>query len=161
MDGVRSWALSICFACVLGSIFSMAFPDNSSKKLLNLIISMMILCVIFKPLTSIGEFVLRLDEGSFNASEYENDDLNNEIADNAEGIYSSYLCENFCRVLDENNISYENITVNMDTSEDYCISIGQVEVIVKNEDVNQSENIKKLLRNYVGTDIPIVVSAAQ
>lgn len=160
MDGVRSWALSICFACVLGSIFSMVFPDNSSKKLLNLIISMMILCVIFKPLTSIGGFVLRLDESSFNASEYENDELNNEIADNAEGIYSSYLCENFRRVLDENNISYENITVNMDTSEDYCISIGQVEVIVKNEDVNQSENIKKLLRNYIGTDIPIVVSAA-
>lgn len=161
MDGVRSWALSVCFACVLGSIFSMLFPDNSSKKMLNLIVSMMILCVIFKPLTSMGEFVLQLDESSFDASEYENDDLNGEIADNAEKIYSSYLCENLRRVLDENNISYENITVNMDTSEDYCISIGQVEVIVKNEDVNQSENIKKLLKNYTGENIPIIVSVAQ
>ncbi len=157
---MRSWALAICFACVLGSILSMFFPDGSSKKLLNMIVSMMILCVIFKPISSLGKFMMRLDESAFEVSEYENSELNDQIATNAENIYASYLSENLRRVLDENNISYENITITMDTLEDYSISIGQVEVVVKNEDVVQSEKIKSVLKNYVGADTPITIIAA-
>ncbi len=160
MDAMRSWALAICFACVLGSILSMFFPDGSSKKLLNMIVSMMILCVIFKPISSLGKFMMRLDESAFEVSEYENSELNDQIATNAENIYASYLSENLRRVLDENNISYENITITMDTLEDYSISIGQVEVVVKNEDVVQSEKIKSVLKNYVGADTPITIIAA-
>lgn len=158
MDSVRSWALTICFACVLGSIFAMIFPENSSKKMLNMIISMMILCVIFKPIASLGEFVFKLDESSFEASQYENSELENQIASDAEKIYSSYLTENLGRILTENNINYENIIINMDTCEDYSISIGQVEVIVKSEDVGHTEQIKKLLRDYLGTE-PLVTAA--
>ncbi len=138
----------------------MFFPDGSSKKLLNMIVSMMILCVIFKPISSLGKFMMRLDESAFEVSEYENSELNDQIATNAENIYASYLSENLRRVLDENNISYENITITMDTLEDYSISIGQVEVVVKNEDVVQSEKIKSVLKNYVGADTPITVIAA-
>lgn len=158
MDSVRSWALTICFACVLGSIFAMIFPENSSKKILNMIISMMILCVIFKPIASLGEFVFKLDESSFETSQYENPELENQIASDAEKIYSSYISENLGRILTENNINYENIIINMDTSENYSISIGQVEVIVKSEDVGQTEKIKKLLYNYIGTE-PLVTTA--
>ncbi len=160
MDAIRSWALAVCVACVLASILSMVFPENSSKKLLNMIVSMMILCVIFKPVSSIGEFMLELDESMFEVSRYENTELNNQIASNAEDIYASYLRENLERVLDDNNISYENITIIMDTLEDYSISIGQVEVVVKNEDVGQTENIKRLLKNYVGADTLITIITA-
>ncbi|MDD6396367.1 MAG: stage III sporulation protein AF [Acutalibacteraceae bacterium] len=160
MDAMRSWAMAICFACVLGSILTMFFPDGSSKKLLNMIVSMMILCVIFKPISSLGKFMMKLDESAFEVSQYENDELNNEIASNAENIYASYLRENILRVLGENNISYENVTITMDTLEDYSISIGQVEVIVKNEDVGQKEKIKSLLKDYVGADTTIEVITA-
>lgn len=160
MDSVRSWALTICFACVLGSIFAMIFPENSSKKLLNMIISMMILCVIFKPIASLGEFVLQLDESSFEVSEYENSELEDQIASDAEKIYSSYLRENLERILNENNINYENIVINMDTSENYSISIGQVEVVVKSEDVVQAEKIKNLLYDYIGKE-PLVTKVGE
>lgn len=155
LDSVRSWALTICFACVLGSVLSMIFPENSSKKILNMVISMIILCVIFKPIASIGKFVLKLDESSFEVSQYENSELESQITSDAEKIYSSYLSENLGRILTENNISYENIIINMDTSDNNCISIGQVEVIVKSEDVSQTEKIKKLLRDYLGKE-PLV-----
>lgn len=160
MDTMRSWAMAICFACVLGSILTMFFPDGSSKKLLNMIVSMMILCVIFKPISSLGKFIMRLDESAFEVSKYENYELNNQIAANTKSIYGSYLSDNIQRVLDENNISYENVTVTMDTLEDYSISIGQVEVIVKNEDVGQAEKIKSLLKDYVGVYTTIEVIAA-
>ncbi len=137
----------------------MVFPDNSSKKLLDLIVSMVILCVIFEPIASIGEFALELDDSVFDAAEYESEQLNDSIANQAQNIYSSYLTENLERVLDENGISYEEIVVSMDISEDYSISIGQVEVIVKNEDVGQSENIKELLQDYAGAGASVVVSS--
>ena len=43
----------------------------------------------------------------------------------------------------------------MDNSEDGCISIGQVEVIIKNEDVDKTEEIKELLRGYIGFE-PVI-----
>lgn len=157
MESVRSWALTVCCACVLGSLFAMLFPDSSSKKLLNMILSMMILCVVFKPLGSLGKFVMNGERYEFSVSQYENSALEDEVESSAKRIYSSYLEENLRRVLDGSGISYESIVVNMDNSDDGCISIGQVEVIVKNEDEAQSERIKQLLRPYIGTE-PVVQS---
>ena len=141
--------------CTLGALISIVFPNNSSKKLLNMIISMMILCVIFKPLSSLGKFVMDLDKHKFSTSQYENSKLEEEVEDNAKKIYSSYIEENLRRVLDGSRISYESVVVNMDNSDDGCISIGQVEVIVKNEDEAQSEQIKQLLMPYIGSE-PVV-----
>lgn len=158
IEGVRSWALTVCSACVLGALLTMLFPADSSKKLLNMIISMMILCVIFKPLSSLGKFAMDLDKHKFSASQYENSQLKkleDEVESNAKRIYSSYIEENLRRVLDGSRISYESIVVNMDNSDDGCISIGQVEVIVKNEDEAQSEQIKQLLMPYIGAE-PVV-----
>ncbi len=155
IEGMRSWALGVCSVCTLGALISIVFPNNSSKKLLNMIISMMILCVIFKPLSSLGKFVMDLDKHKFSTSQYENSKLEEEVEDNAKKIYSSYIEENLRRVLDGSRISYESVVVNMDNSDDGCISIGQVEVIVKNEDEAQSEQIKQLLMPYIGSE-PVV-----
>lgn len=154
-DSVRSWALTVCCACVLGALFAMLFPDSSSKKLLNMIISMMILCVILKPLGSLGKWVMNLDRHPFRVSQYENPELENEVESSAKRIYASYMEENLRRVLDGCGISYESVVVNMDNSDDGCISIGQVEVIVKNEDEAQRERIKQLLLPYIGME-PVV-----
>ena len=48
----------------------------------------------------------------------------------------------------------------MDNSDDGCISIGQVEVIVKNEDAENVEikkKIKERLRDYIGFE-PVVTA---
>ena len=81
--------------------------------------------------------------------------LEEEVEQSAKSVYASYLEENLCRVLDGAGISYKSIAVTMDNSEDGCISIGQVEVIVQNEDVDNpegTERIKELLRGYIGFD---------
>lgn len=155
LEDVRSWALAVCSACLLGTLLSMLFPMGSSKKLLNMIVSMMILCIIFKPLSSLGKLVVDLDKYKFSAPKYENSELEHEVESSAKSIYSSYIQENLCRVLDDSKISYESVIVNMDNSDDGCISIGQVEVIVKSEDEAQSEQIKKLLMPYIGSE-PVV-----
>lgn len=161
LEGVRSWALTVCCACVLGALMAMLFPESSSKKLLNMIISLMILCVIFKPLGSLGKWVMNWEQRSFSAAQYENSELEDEVVSSAQQIYASYLEENLRRVLDGCGISYESIVVNMDNSDDGCISIGQVEVIVKNEDEAQSEQIKQLLLPYIGAEPVVKISELQ
>ena len=157
MESVRSWALTVCCACVLGTLLTMLFPHGSSQKLLNMILSLMILCVVFQPLGSLGKFIMKAERHEFSVSQYENPALEDEVERSAKQIYGAYLEENLRRVLDGSGISYESIAVTMDNSDDGRISIGQVEVIVKNEDEAQSKRIKQLLLPYIGRE-PIVKS---
>lgn len=161
MESVRSWALTVCCACVLGALFAILFPHSSSKKLLNMILSLMILCVIFKPLGSLGKFIMKGERHEFSVSQYENAALEDEVESSAKRIYSSYLEENLRRVLNGSGISYESIVVTMDNSGDGCISIGQVEVIVKKEDEAQSTRIKQLLTPYIGAEPAVKIKELQ
>lgn len=150
MDHVKEWATAVSCACLLGAMLSMAFPNGSSKRILGIIISLMAMCIMFKPMASLADRMADLKSYSFDVSQYENSELNTEVQQEAKSIYSSYLEENIRRVLDGANISYQSVDVMMDISADGCISIGQVEVIVKNEDVDMTDRIKELLRGYIG-----------
>ena len=157
MQNVREWAGAVCCACLVGAMLSMVFPSGSSKRLFGMILSLMMLCVLLKPLRAAKDFTLGLGQYSFSAEAYENPAFNDELESRAKDVYSSYLEQNLRRVLDGANISYKSVTVTMDNSGDGRISIGQVEVIVKNEDV-ETERIKDLLRPYIGSE-PIVRTA--
>ena len=155
MDIVREWATAVCCACVVGAMLSMVSPGGSSKKLIGMIITLMTMCIMFRPVSAARDLVLTIKNYSFSTENYENSMLEEEVEQSAKSVYASYLEENLCRVLDGAGISYKSIAVTMDNSEDGCISIGQVEVIVQNEDVDNpegTERIKELLRGYIGFD---------
>lgn len=155
MDIVREWATAVCCACVVGAMLSMVSPGGSSKKLIGMIITLMTMCIMFRPVSAARDLVLTIKNYSFSTENYENSMLEEEVEQSAKSVYASYLEENLCRVLDGAGISYKSIAVTMDNSEDGCISIGQVEVIVQNEDVGKTERVKELLRGYIGFD-PVV-----
>ena len=155
MDIVREWATAVCCACVVGAMLSMVSPGGSSKKLIGMIITLMTMCIMFRPVSAARDLVLTIKNYSFSTENYENSMLEEEVEQSAKSVYASYLEENLCRVLDGAGISYKSIAVTMDNSEDGCVSIGQVEVIVQNEDVDNpegTERIKELLRGYIGFD---------
>ena len=156
MQNVREWAAAVCCACLLGAMLSTVFPNGSSKRLLGMIVSLMMLCVLLRPLKAVRDFSLEMNQYTFDAGQYENAEWETGLESSAKSIYASYLENNLRRVLDGADISYKSVTVTMDNSEDGCISIGQVEVIVKNEDVDK-ERIKELLRPYIGCE-PVVKS---
>lgn len=155
MQNVREWAYTVCCVCVIGSMLSMIAPGGIGKRLTGMALSLMTLCVLFRPVSSTREFLLNLKNYSFNTNEYVNSELEDEIEKNAKSVYSSYLEENISRVLKGAGISCKTIAVTMDNSEDGCISIGQVEVIIKNEDVDKTEEIKELLHGYIGFE-PVI-----
>ncbi len=160
MENVREWAAAVSCACVIAAMLSMVFQEGSGRKMPGMIISLMVICVLLKPVISLKEVALNIKNYSFDVSQYENTELEAEVQQGAKSVYSSYLEQNLMRVLDGADISYESVEVRMDNSEDGCISIGQVEVIVKNEDVDRTETIKRVLRGYIGFD-PVVRACDQ
>ena len=158
MDSVREWAAAVCCSCMLGAMLSLISPGGSVKRHLSTVISLMTVCVLLRPFLSWSEWFSELGRFSFEPSVSENQTLEEEITRNAEGIYASYLKENIGRLLDGEGISYKSIEVMMDNSQDGCISIERVEVIIKNEDVDKSYRIKRLLRDTLGFE-PTVTAA--
>ena len=155
MEYVREWAAAVSCACVIGSMLSMISPGGGSKRMLGMIITLMTMCILFRPLSSAMDLALDIKNYSFDESQYRNSELEAEVERGAKSVYAAYLEENLCRVLDGEGISFKSIEVIMDNSEDGCISIGQVEVIVKNEDVDKTDRIKELLRGCIGFE-PVV-----
>ena len=155
LESVRAWTLSVCVVCVAGAMLSMLFPEASFKKTLRLVLSMMILCTVFRPLVSLGTWLSDMETRQWDVRLYENQALEDEVQRNAKSLYAAYIEETIRRLLDSDSISYERIIVTMDNSDDGCISMGQVEVIVKKEDEAQREKIKRILRNTFGVE-PIV-----
>ena len=75
----------------------------------------------------------------------------------AKRVYAAYLKENLRRVLEGEGILCKSIDVSMDNSEDGCICIGQVEVIVKNEDVDRTDSIRELVKSCTGVE-PVIIT---
>lgn len=150
MQSVREWATALCCTCIIGAMLSMVSPSGSSKRLMGMILTLMTLCVLFRPVSAVKDFALNLKNYTFDEAEYRNTELEDEVERSAKDVYSSYMEENLRRVLDGEGISYKSVLVTMDNSADGCISIGQVEVIVKNEDDQNVDRIKELLRGYIG-----------
>lgn len=157
METVREWAGSVCCACVIGAMLSMVSPGGGSKRMFGTVITLMTMCVLFRPVSAARELALDIRNYSFDVSQYENSELESEMESSAKSVYASYLEENLRRVLDGAGIHCKSIAVMMDNSEDGRISIGQVEVIVKNEDVDLTEKVKELLRGYIGIE-PVVTA---
>ena len=155
MDTVTEWAGSLCCVCVLCAILSMISPAGQKNKNVEMIISLLVLVVAFRPIIALRDLAPKLK--SYTVSPQENETLEEEVLSNAGSVYSSYLRENLERVLNVAGIKYKSVYVRMDKNEDGCISIGQVEVIVKNEDVNQADRIKRLLRDYIGFEPTVSV----
>ena len=151
-EEMRAWALSVCCACVCSAGIAMLVPERSGKKTLQWVISLIILCVMLRPLRAIGKRLMAWGPHAFHVSQYENPALEDEMEDSVSRYYAAFLEENLRRVLDGADIPYERITVTMDNSEDGRICMKQVEVIVKKEDETLRRRIEQLLTPYIGTE---------
>ena len=95
-------------------MLSMVSPGGSSKRLTGMILTLMTLCVLFRPVAAAGEWALQLRNYSFDEAEVQNSALEAEVEQSAKSVYATYLAENLCRVLDGAGISYKSIDVTMD-----------------------------------------------
>ncbi|MBQ9993568.1 MAG: hypothetical protein IJP17_02540, partial [Clostridia bacterium] len=63
MSDISSWAVSICAAAVLGAAFGMVFSDSRYERVLRLVMSAVMVCVIISPITEMQSCNAGIDAG--------------------------------------------------------------------------------------------------
>ncbi len=157
MQSLQEWAFAVCCTCVIGAMLTMVAPTGSSRRLFSMIVTLMTLCVLFRSFSAARDWTRRVTQYTFEESALENPALEAEVESGAKRVYAAYLKENLRRVLEGEGILCKSIDVSMDNSEDGCICIGQVEVIVKNEDVDRTDSIRELVKSCTGVE-PVIIT---
>ncbi len=155
MTALKEWAISVCTVLVISSAISLVSPDDKTEKLMNTCISLFVLLVLMAPLAHLSGCAfpeLNIESEVNESIETNNDSLTNciemqaaeQLSDTAEKLISARLAE--IRIIPD------EITVIMDTSDNGCISIGQIFITLDPSDHIRSDQACEIIRQMFGTE---------
>jgi len=154
MEWLREWALCICAISVFGAAVNLLVPESRYENLINMGVSLVVILIVVAPFAKLESCELsffevheyRQEENAF--EECVESQMLNYLSDTAEGIAAAKL--------DECGILYEEISVSMDSYENGCISIGQVTVILNDDQLNRKEQVQRIIQELFGSEDVIV-----
>ena len=140
-------------ACLCGtgiSICEMIMPDEKFSKQINFILSIVFVIGIITPFKSLADRISS-DDISYSNAGY-------EFSYEGEEMYRRYLEKTICQniensiksMLEEKNISCEKVSVSIDISDDYCISISKAGILS-----NEFEKASEIIRSEISEDCEI------
>lgn len=56
MDGIRSWAFSVCAASICGAVLNIILPEGSTQKIFKTVFCVFFLCCVISPLLKMNLF---------------------------------------------------------------------------------------------------------
>ncbi|MDP4120046.1 MAG: stage III sporulation protein AF [Bacillota bacterium] len=149
MNGIISWASAICIASIICAISEFLIPKGSMDKTLRFVFGAFMLCAIVMPLQStISGIKINVDNIIPQSSECNSakDTLKQQTISTADDNVEK-LCE---QSLKENKISFNKITVFMDTNADNCISIIEINIYIRESDKNQRNKVINCIQKDIG-----------
>ena len=147
---MKDFVMMICAVAVLCTIAHMPIPDEKYEKVMKLLLSAILLIVIISPLTSLSSCSIDIKKNHQTDNKYARN-LEDKILSQSNSLLSKTVKDNISAILNANEISYQKISVNMDTSADGRISIGQVIVITAYpEDFAAAQ---ALIKEHLGIEI--------
>lgn len=158
MDIFRSIALTACFLGIVTAIFSSLYPSEKFAGQIKIIFSLIFILCLVKP---IAEGKLRLPEISETVSA--SSDYYSGLNANADDYFIKSVENNISAALEgclhEEKIYPEEIKTSINISDNYRISIREVEIVL--DDPTCSEAARRCVSDRIGEDAAItVVSAA-
>lgn len=126
MQEIRESAICLCVGCLICSIISIIAPKGGTEKLIKLAVGAFLLLSVINSVSDIKPD-LNLISLSSDSAVTENVEAVNDFA---QDIIKKQLSGHIESVLEQMNIPYEKIEIQMDISDDASISIGQTTVAV-------------------------------
>lgn len=156
MDTIREWAAALCAVVVLCCAANLSAPEGKNSRMLRAVLSLVMLCTLISPLGEIKSCRLEVDrlEQKLSSSE---DRLMCTVEQQTCDMINWSLTDLIEDELYSIDIIPEKIYIDMDISEDGCISIGQVTVTVKNSDAARCGRIEETLRGRLGLDVQTLI----
>jgi len=129
MQSALEWAAALCAGVVMCAAFGIIRPGGKQSAAFRMVTSAAMLCILISPLSELGGCAVRVKDFISAPSEPDNrlcrtveEQTSRAMKEAVEGIVT--------RCAEEIGLAAGEISVMMDISEDGCISIGQVTVVL-------------------------------
>ena len=153
MNGLSAWALSVSICAVIACIVEMMTADTKLEKTVRFVLGAFMLCAIIIP---VGNII-----SDFSGVNFDNQ-MTNNISDSFNEQKISMLKNEISTLvlttLSKENIYPQKVEVNMDISEDNCISMVSVTVMLDKKDREKAVKISEIIRSELGLECNSVVA---
>ncbi len=144
MENLKLWALSLCGALVVTSIFRILMSGSRLKKSINIFLSMFIFLYSVVPIGDI-----------FSSLNFEIDTLDETYSYEQyyEDAYEQIVIKSIENICEKNNVSVISISIDsyIDENEYYCVN--DIDLHIDNS--AKTEDIKNDLKNEFGFEVNV------
>lgn len=155
MSAISSWAASVCTVAIICALFDMLVPQGNTTKMLNFILGTFLVVAIVIP------FVDIIQSGAFNTDDINFDDSNYTLVEQNEDLTlevgKKTVEKIIAKVLQEKNIEYRKIVINMDSSTNSSIDIIRAEIYINNTSRNRLTEIQSIVKKQTGITPDVIV----
>lgn len=158
MTAVKSWTLLICILSIISTLFEMLLPRGKIEKIFKVVLGIFILCSLLMPLKALSSS-MKFNSKNEKVFVKEENKLKNIIENQMKISSEVNLKSNIKNLLKRKNVKPEKINVIMDTDNNNCISIKNIEVYLSEGDKNKKDTIKNELEKVLNLKVDVVVGS--
>ena len=153
METIRNWALGLCTAAIGSTVLLALVPKRGVGKLLPVLASAFLLCLLVAPLASIAELpALSLEKAPVEIQDgMLTDRLNRQMRDQMETAASSIADT----VLQAYGYAAKKVTIGTDISAEGYIYMDRITVYVDKENAAHAGAIRTLLQQRFGVSVTV------
>lgn len=155
MHELSVWANSVCMVAIICALFEMFVPEGTLAKLVNFVLGLFLIIAILVPFANLIQSNA-LKNSKINI-EQQNTNFSDDINDLTIAYGKSAIEKIIIQCLEEKEIEYKKIDINMDSSNNESIDIVRVDIYLPIKYRNQLSEIQNEVKEKTGISPNIYV----
>ena len=154
MDAFKELVTTLCLAGIGLAIYKMMVPSGTYEKQIRVLVSLVFILGVISPFAR-GEISIPVSANNELIESIEYARIEEQANSYLKSHFTTNLESALIKVLEEKGIDVDKISVNVDISEEYSISINEVRVLISNN--ADTGAVKAAIIKEVGEDTEIQV----
>lgn len=146
IEGIKSWAFSVCAAAVCGAVMNMLLPEGSEKRIFKTVLCLFMLCSILSPILSM-DFSALSTETDFKENRAQTEGITEELLAFSANEAENTIINDTAAALAEKGITADNISVEVNILPDGSINISRFVITADEAD---AEKIRSTVYEHTG-----------
>ena len=153
MDGIRSWAITLCFAALAAGMAGIIAPKGNMEKVFKFTVSLFFLCCILVPVFNLKHINLNIQipDTSKKVTYNMQDEIKKQVSEESEKKIKDLVEDSFQKT----GVEPRSITVDVDVSQDGSYQVKSIKAVIKHEYMKYKESLINTIKNDYGLDIEI------
>ena len=156
MGDIRGWITGICLSLLAAGLVKMLSPGGGAGKMMNMLLSLFVLCAVCVPVAGGLKLDLELPETSAQTPEAQLDELDDALERQTEELAADKLREQLEIVLAKYEIKNGKISIGMDRLDDNSIFIREIVIYIPDEQAAKAGDIGRTIKTELGLDTLIL-----